>query len=73
MQDRELYFYLLGLKSPWMVGNVKLAQKARRVEVMVNHPQGQKWVCPECSKECGLYDHAEERRWRHLDSCHFQT
>ena len=24
-------------------------------------------------QEAGVYDHAEERTWRHLDSCQFET
>lgn len=29
-----------------------------------------RWACPECKTQLALYDHAEERSWRHLDSCH---
>ena len=73
MQDRELYFYLLGLKSPWTVGKVELDHKGRRVDVWAEHPSEQRWPCPDCGKQLGLYDHAEERTWRHLDSCQYQT
>jgi hypothetical protein len=37
------------------------------------HPEGATWTCPHCPKTLPLYDHAEERTWRHLDSCQFQT
>ena len=30
-------------------------------------------ACPHCTKTLPLYDHAEARTWRHLDSCQFQT
>ena len=30
-------------------------------------------MCPHCSTPLPLYDHAEERAWRHLDRCQFQT
>ena len=30
-------------------------------------------VAPICGAAATLYDHREERRWRHLDSCQFQT
>ena len=30
-------------------------------------------MCPHCTETLPLYDHAEERTWRHLDSCQFQT
>ncbi|MFN5917598.1 MAG: transposase family protein, partial [Planctomycetota bacterium] len=32
-----------------------------------------KFCCPECQEELACYDHAEERRWRHLDLCQFKT
>lgn len=73
MEDRELYWYLLGLKSPWTVGKVSLDMKRRRVDVWAEHPEGKSWPCPECLKELAVYDHAEERTWRHLDSCQCQT
>ena len=73
MEDRELYFYLLGLKSPWTVGQVSLDIKKRRVDVWAEHPEGESWPCPECSKDSAVYDHAKERIWRHLDSCQCQT
>ena len=31
------------------------------------------WCYPICGEAATLYDHREERRWRHLDSCQFQT
>ena len=73
MEDRELYWYLLGLKSPWTVGRVSLDIKKRRVDVWAEHPEGSSWPCPECLKGLAVYDHAEERTWRHLDSCQCQT
>ena len=51
MEDRELYWYLLGLKSPWTVGGVSLDIKKRRVDVWAEHPEGQLWPCPQCSWE----------------------
>jgi len=69
----ELYQYLLGLKEPWKVGRVALDVGGKRVDLWVEHPEGVRWSCPECTRELGLYDHAEERVWRHLDSCQFRT
>jgi transposase len=73
MQDTALYQYLLGLKSPWSVSRVELDVKGQRVDVWAEHRTDAKWTCPQCAKEYALYDHAEERTWRHLDSCQFQT
>ena len=47
--------------------------KDQSVEVFADHKPTARFCCPECGKELGLYDHAEERRWRHLDSCQFRT
>src|SRR5262245_8178711 len=41
--------------------------------VGAHHPEGTRWPCPECGAELGLYDHTEERVWRHLDSCQLMT
>ena len=70
MQDKELYQHILGLTSPWTVSEVKLDIPAEEIQVRVEHPAGTKFCCPECQKELACYDHAEDRRWRHLDSCH---
>lgn len=73
MQDTALYQYLLGLPSPWTVSHVNLDVNAQRVDVWAAHPEDAAWACPHCSTVLPLYDHAEERAWRHLDSCQFQT
>lgn len=73
MQDKELYQHILGLSSPWFVESVELNTEAQEIVVAVEHPRGTKFCCPECTRELPCYDHAEKRRWRHLDSCQFKT
>src|SRR3989441_8400060 len=73
MRDVELYRHLLGVESPWTVRSVELNVAEQRVDVWPHHPEGIRWPCPECGAELGLYDHTEERVWRHLDSCQFMT
>ena len=73
MQDIALYQQLLGLSEPWFVSSVKLDVGAERVDVEVEHRKDARWQCPVCGKAVALYDHAEERTWRHLDSCQFKT
>lgn len=73
MQDTALYQYLLGLQSPWTVSRVHLDVIGQRVDVWAGHSEEATWACPHCTKALSLYDHAEERVWRHLDSCQFQT
>lgn len=72
MQDTELYRHLLGITAPWSVTRVALNVKEQRVDVWAEHDDSS-WSCPECGKELPVYDHAEERQWRHLDSCQFMT
>ena len=73
MQDTALYEYLLGLQAPWTVSRVKLDVQRHQVDVWAEHAPGVQWPCPECAGQGALYDHAEERVWRHLDSCQYRT
>ena len=73
MHDTELYRHLLGLESPWSVARVEVGVKEQKVSVWAEHAENARWACPECKTELALYDHVEERSWRHLDSCQFQT
>lgn len=73
MRDTELYRAILGLESPWTVARVELDVKQHRVDVYAEHGNRKSWPCPECEAACGLHDHDQERTWRHLDSCQFQT
>ena len=68
MLDTELYQPVLSLTTPWKVTDVRLDE--RRVEIRLAHV-GSGVSCPECGQSCGLADHAEERRWLHLDTMQF--
>ena len=73
MRDTELYQRVLGLSEPWFVERVDLKVADKRVEVWVDHPASHTWPCPQCQKLLPCRDHAEERVWRHLATCQFQT
>ena len=74
MQDAEqIYSKLLELKYPWMVDSVSIDSARKIVEVHVIHDKGEKLPCPECRRECMVYDHLRERVWRDLDSIGFKT
>ncbi len=73
MQDKEHYQHFRGQTFPWTVSEVELDISAKGIQVRVEHPAGTKYCCPECQKEIASYDHADERLWRHLDSCPFKT
>ncbi len=72
MQDTKLFETILGLPPPWHVGQVTLDPTTQRVDLWLAHDET-RWRCPECESELGCWDHAEERTWRHLDTCQFQT
>ncbi len=73
MDSIELYRQLLGVTTPWTVERVEMDVPRLRVDVYLGHANGARFTCPECDVELSVYDHADERTWRHLDSCHFQT
>jgi transposase len=74
MIDTELYHYILGIENPWLVSQVELDIDAETVRVNVDYDrQTASFVCPECGHPAPVYDHREQRSWRHLDSCQFQT
>ena len=79
MRDIDLYRHLLGLAAPWTVTRVELNVKEQRVDIWAGHddaprwPDPVLWPCPECGTPLPLYDHGDERMWRHLDSCQFMT
>lgn len=73
MQDHELYRRILGIETPWFVDSVELKLEAGEIHVYLRHDEMIDWPCPECGAVCKLYDHQPERRWRHLDTCQYQT
>jgi transposase len=73
MQDRQLYQQILGITSPWKVERVELGLEKGEVRVYLAHEAGTQWSCPECGAACPLHDHQDERVWRHLDTCQYQT
>jgi transposase len=73
MQDIELYRQLLGISAPWTVSRVDLNLEEVAVYVYLTETDDAVWCCPTCGGPATLYDHREERTWRHLDSCQFQT
>jgi len=71
MKDLELYHQILGLVAPWSVESVRLNLSAHEVEVRVACAETI-WGCPQCQARMHIHGW-EERRWRHLDSCQFET
>lgn len=70
---KELYAALLDIRYPWRVDKVALDIKKNRVDVWIKEVKGVIWKCPHCGERGPLHDHAQERSWRHLDTCQCQT
>ena len=69
---RAHYRQLLGLDNDWNVKLVDLSLADKRLLIVLEHV-GDKAICPDCSANCSLHDHAPTRRWRHLDTMQFET
>lgn len=68
----EFYNELLGIDSRWEVKNVET--DLENFEVIISLSYTSKiGLCPECQKECFVYDYRELRKWRHLDTCQMKT
>ncbi len=73
VRDADLYQRILGVSPPWTVARVDLDVSGKKVDVWLEHDEKALWPCPQCPRKLGLYDHKEERVWRHLDTMQFQT
>jgi len=72
VQDTKLFETILGIATPWRISRVALDTTGERVDLWAEH-EDMRWPCPECQQELSCRDHAEERVWRHLDTCQYQT
>ena len=71
MRDKDLYARILGIEPPWQVEDVTLRLEGGEVEVQLTVAAAA-YRCPVCGQACPGYD-SRERRWRHLDTCQYQT
>lgn len=73
MRDTGLYQQILGLVAPWQVVHVTMDKEAQTITVRIELPPATTLACPACGREgCTIKDR-QERQWRHLDTCQFQT
>lgn len=76
MIPEKVFHQILALGDVWRVSAVDYVEKERQVNIRVMET-AQLWAgesCPHCkSKSVGGYDHAPERRWRHLNVCQLES
>lgn len=73
MDEKALYTKILGIKLPWYVKQVIVDEAAERIDIYIDHEPDIRVRCPECEEFYGMYDHAPERIYRHLDTCQMKT
>lgn len=69
MDDKLFFSELLGLKDPWFITDVQLDTALKRVDIFIEHRSGIRFPCPLCETFSSVYDHTEEREFRHLNVC----
>lgn len=72
MKDSDFYAPILGLVEPWKVESVKLDVEAHKVDVRLVYEEGTLRACPETQERLPCYGRVE-RKWRHLDTCGFES
>ncbi len=73
MDDKRIFTKILGLNPPWFIKDIIVDEDDDRIDIYLGHEKGIRVRCPECECFYGVYDHAPERVYRHLDTCHMQT
>jgi transposase len=73
MGPEEFYKTILGVVKPWYISKIELDEPKAAVHVYLEYAEESEGTCPVCGEIGKLYDSREERIWRHLDSCEYQT
>ncbi|TVR16888.1 MAG: transposase family protein [Balneolaceae bacterium] len=71
-QISELFEHVLNFGPDWQVTNVEVDDASARVDVHVEFT-GFKAPCPDTGQLLPIYDHREQRQWRHLNMMQYQT
>jgi transposase len=63
----DLFQAALGLTGPWQVIRTEFDAEARRLDLYLDFPKGERFACPEGDQPaCPVHD-SEPKIWRHLD------
>ena len=71
-QTNSFYAQILGLTEEWQVTGTRLDLGEMLVVIEVDYARKEA-RCPECGELCKIHDRPTKRKWRHLDTCQFQT
>ena len=71
-QISELFEHVLNFGTDWKVTNVEVDDASNKVDVHVKFI-GSKAPCPDSGELLPIYDHRDQRRWRHLNMMQYQT
>ena len=76
MIPEKVFHQILALGEAWQGTTVDYAKKERQVSIVVQETP-RLWAaerCPHCQgQEVRSYDHAPQRRWRHLNVCQLES
>ena len=72
LTKEEMYRIILEIDDNWKVREVIVNDAEQEVVVQIDYVN-EKAMDPESGEWCSLYDHREERRWRHLDTMQYKT
>lgn len=71
-EQQGLYSLILELPPSWEVTDVVVDKPQRQVRVRVDQEKSAELRCPRCGAAGSRHD-SRQRRWRHLDTCQYQT
>ena len=72
MSPEDLYKIILEIDENWSVSSIEVDETKEEVSVQIAYNKA-KATDPISGEECSLYDHREERVWRHLDTMQYKT
>ncbi len=73
MDDKLLFTRILKIRPPWFIKTITVNEGEERIDIHVDHEPDIRVRCPVCETFYGMYDHAPERIYRHLDTCQMKT
>lgn len=72
MTPENLYKIILEIDEDWGVQSIQLDEETEEVNVIIRYNK-EKARDPITDEQCSIYDHREERVWRHLDTMQYKT